>query len=339
MSDFDKYQRTAEDIKERVLDENRKLARKLAEKEQSFELVKFVHFDKSIDLDTLNDIIIGCTGCLHSMMFYKQRVITNMSTENPLYTAVLEKKDQIIQDSDLFVSNTVIPGYTTVMYPVSSSQMLSDSKAFVRNIVLLYPEKFMNSEVLDFVKSFMIVNEVLINIVLTREKMVELIETDPLTKALNRSSWNSTLRQIVQEESPFFILFIDIDKFKDLNDSLGHLKGDDVLKFTGAWLRNNFRGDDRVFRLGGDEFAVTGKVNLGSQDGLITKFNTLNSGFKTMIRQFLGIEATISIGALIVDSPTNETDVYARVDSLLYASKEKGRDTISIVSNPINETP
>lgn len=333
MSDYDKYQRTAEDIKERVLEENRQLARKLAEKDQSFELVKFVHFDKSIDLETLNDIIIGCTGCLHSMMFYKQRVITNMSTDNPIYNAVLKNKDQIIQGAELLVSETIIPDFTLVMYPVSSSQMLSDSRSFVRNIVLLYPTKFVNQEVLDFVKSFMIVNEVLINIVLTREKMVELIETDPLTKALNRSSWKSTLKQIVQDEFPFFILFIDIDNFKNLNDTLGHQRGDEVLKFTGAWLKNTFRGEDKVFRLGGDEFAVTGRVNMDSTDGLVAKFNTLNADFVTTIKKFLRIDTSVSIGALIVENPLNENDVYTRVDSLLYLSKEKGRNTISIVSD------
>lgn len=332
MSDFDKYQRTAEGVKERISEENRSLARRLAEKEQSFELVKMVHFDKSIDLVTLNDIIIGCTGCLHSVMFYQQRVITNMNADDTLYEAVLKNKALLTEGSELYVSDSLIPGFTTVMYPVSSSQMLSASKAFVKNIVLLYPTRFVNQEVLDFVKSFMIVNEVLINIVLTREKMVELIETDPLTKALNRSSWKSTLKQIVQEKIPFFILFIDIDNFKNLNDTLGHQRGDDVLKFTGTWAKNTFRGDDRVFRLGGDEFAVTGRVNLDSKEGLINKFNTLNHSFKTMIKNFLDIDTSISIGALIMDNPFDENEVYTRVDSLLYLSKKKGRDTISIVS-------
>ncbi len=333
MSDFDKYQRTAEGVKERISEENRKLARKLAEKEQSFELVKLVHFDKSIDLETLNDIIIGCTGCMHSMMFYKQRVITNMSPDNPLYDEVIKNKALITQGTELFVSDTIIPGFTTVMYPVSSSQMLADNRAFVKNIVLLYPTKFVNSEVLDFVKSFMIVNEVLINIVLTREKMVELIETDPLTKTLNRSSWNNNLKQIVLDGIPFFIIFMDIDNFKNLNDRMGHQKGDEVLKFTGAWLKNTFRGEDKVFRFGGDEFAVTGRVNTDSQDGLLTKFNSLNAGFKSTITQFLGIDTSISIGALIADRPMNEQEIYSQVDSLLYLSKKKGRDTISIVSD------
>ncbi len=333
MSDYEKYQRTAEGLKDNIMEENRKLSRRLAEKDQSFELVKFVHFDKSIDLETLNDIIIGCTGCLHSVMFYKNRVITNINSASPLYEMVIQHKDRITQSNELFVSESIIPGFTVVMYPVSSSQMLSDSKHFVKNIVLLYPSKFINSEVLEFVKSFMIVNEVLINIVLTREKMLELIETDPLTKVYNRSSWNDTLKAMAQDKEPIFIVSLDIDNFKDLNDTLGHLRGDDILKFTGTWLKSSFRREDKVFRLGGDEFAVTGKVNAETKAGLISKFESLNTGFKTTLRQLLGIGATVSIGAIIADNPSDEDDLYTRVDSLLYLSKDKGRDTISIITD------
>lgn len=330
MNDFDKYQRTTEAVKDEILEENRKLARKLAEKDQSFELVKFVHFDKSIDLETLNDIIIGCTGCLHAFMFMNQRVITNMNAEDPLYRQVLQNRDKLLESKDLLVSDDVIPDYTVVMYPVSSSQMLSDSRSFVRNILLLYPTKFINPEVLDFVRSFMIVNEVLINIVMTREKMVELIETDPLTKVLNRSSWNSTLRQLAADAAPSFVLIMDIDHFKTINDTLGHLRGDDILRMTGTWLRSVFRGDDRVFRLGGDEFAVTGRVNTESKEGLIAKFNALNNGFHDMIRQLLGVETTISIGALIIEQPLSEEDIYTAADNLLYLSKERGRNRITV---------
>lgn len=333
MTDFDKYQRTTEAVKDEILDENRRLARKLAEKDQSFELVKFVHFDKSIDLETLNDIIIGCTGCLHAFMFMNQRVITNMSTDDPLYRLVLMNRDKLLNNPELMVSSTIIPDYTVVMYPVSSSQMLSDSRSFVKNIILLYPTKFINQEVLDFVKSFMIVNEVLINIVLTRDKMVELIETDPLTRVLNRSSWNSTLRQIVSDPDPHFILFMDVDHFKIVNDTLGHLRGDDILRFTGTWLRSIFRGEDRIFRLGGDEFAVTGRVNSDSKAGLIAKLRSLNTAFSDMVHQLLGVHATISIGTLIVEHPMTAEEIYTHADNLLYQAKEEGRNRIVIVSD------
>lgn len=335
MTTFDNYQRTTEYVKDHILEENRFLTRRLAESQQSFELLKFVHFDKSINLDTLNDIIVGCTGCLYSMMFYQDRVITNLTEDDMIYRIILRHRKELMSYSELLVSDKILPEYTIVQYPVSPSQMISEQHA-IKNIILIYPTKFVTSEVLDFVKSFMIVNDVLINIVLMREKMYELIETDPLTKLLNRSTWNTNLEEIIRESKPFFILFIDIDNFKNLNDSYGHLKGDEVLKITGAWLKNIFRGDDQVYRLGGDEFAVIGKINKESIKGLYHKFEKLNNGYKTAISTFLGIDSTISIGALITEAHKDIETIYSEVDKLLYESKSSGRNKLQILSE-LNE--
>lgn len=334
MSTFDKYQRTAEGIKDSVLEENRLLSRQLAESQQSFELLKFVHFDKSIDLDKLTDIIVGCTGCLYSMMFHNERIITNLSESNPIYYDVLEFKTLLLNKEQLFVSDKLLPTYTVVVYPISMSQIISDSH-FVNNIILIYPTKFVTDEVLGFVKNFMIVNDVLINIVLMREKMIALIETDPLTGLLNRSSWNDNLEKLSNSESSFAVIFIDIDNFKNINDTYGHQKGDEVLKLTSKWLKNSFRDEDMIFRLGGDEFAITGNVNSMYIDGLISKLKSLNSSYSLVIKSFLRIDATISIGTLITNniSSTDKEKIYSRVDSLLYKSKQSGRNTITITSD------
>lgn len=335
MNEFEKYQRTSELLKDDILKENRLLKRQLAEKDQSFELVKFVHFDKSIDLDKLNDIIIGCTGCLYSMMFYKDRIITNLEEEDSIYKSIISNVDKISAESELLVLDDLITDYTLVIHPVSSSDMLVDSKAFVERIVMIYPNDKMDDYLLGFVKSFMIVNEVLVNIVLTREKMIDLIELDPLTDVLNRASWNTSLKQIIDEKSPFFVLILDVDNFKDINDTHGHSVGDNLLKLTSEWLKCNFRGEDKIFRLGGDEFAVTGRINMEFKDRLIEKFEKLNNEFKAKAKKDLNLYASISIGAYVSTTPISELDVYAETDALLYASKEKGRDSISIAEDTI----
>ncbi len=331
MTTFDKYQRTTEHVKDYILEENRFLTRRLAESQQSFELLKFVHFDKSINLETLNDIIVGCTGCLYSMMFYMDRVITNLGESDLLYRLIVRHKDELMKHEALHVTTSVLPEYTVVVYPVSPSQMLADGNS-IRNIILIYPTKFVTDEVLDFVKSFMIVNDVLINIVLMRERMYELIETDPLTKLLNRSSWNDNLERIVKSSRPFFILFIDVDDFKTINDTYGHQKGDEVLSITGAWLKNAFQDEDKVFRLGGDEFAVMGKLYSDNVRGLNYKLEKLNDDYKMAIKTFLGIESSISIGALLTNSGKEIETVYAKVDALLYESKLKGKDKLQILN-------
>ena len=334
MNNFDKYQRTAEGIKDSVLEENKLLTRQLAEARQSFELLKFVHSDKSINLEKLTDIIVGCTGCLYSMMFYNGEIISNLSKEDSIYDDVLEFKTLLLDKEELFVSDKLLPDYTVVVYPISMSQLISDSH-FVNNIILIYTNKFVTDEVLVFVKSFMIVNDVLINIVLMREKMLSLIETDPLTGLLNRNSWNDNLEKLSVSDNSFSVIFIDIDNFKNINDSYGHQKGDQVLKLTSKWLKNIFRDEDMIFRLGGDEFAITCNVDSIYIDRIVLKLNSLTDEYTLLIRSFLGIDATISIGALITNSKItiDREKIYSRVDSLLYQSKQKGRNTITITSD------
>jgi diguanylate cyclase (GGDEF)-like protein len=253
-----------------------------------------------------------------------------------MYNQILEKKEELTNYDTLFVSDDILTDFTVVVYPVSVSQMISDKQA-IKNIILLYPSRFVTPEVLDFVKSFMLVNDVLINIVISREEMRRLIETDPLTKLLNRSLWNSNLEIMKSECSPFFILFIDVDNFKTINDTHGHQKGDDILKATADWLKKSFRDVDKIFRLGGDEFAATGRINSEYLQGFEQKLNSLNESYTREILLKQGLNATISIGALICEKVQNIESLYSRVDDLLYESKEKGRNTISIISDFEND--
>lgn len=331
MINIDKYQRTTEAVKDSTLEENRRLHRQLAESKQSFELLKMVHFDKNINLEMLNDIIVGCTGCLYAMMLYNQKIITNLKEEHIIYKQLMEQKNQLTGHTDLFVSDDFVDGFTLVVYPAKVSEMIADNIQ-IKNIFLVFPKKFITAEVLEFVKSFMIVNEVLINIVLTREKMIELIEKDPLTGILNRSSWNANLEQLATNENAFFVVFLDIDNFKHINDNYGHQVGDDVLKETSQWLSDAFsQPSDRVYRLGGDEFAVTGGITLESIDKTLELLNNLNIDYTRRISKALGFRATLSIGASFVKNPHDAEMIYSKVDHLLYKSKEEGKDTIHII--------
>ena len=92
-------------------------------------------------------------------------------------------------------------------------------------------------------------------------RMMEKIAlTDELTGLPNRTAWFAELDQTIAHSqrsgSPVVVLFIDLDGFKQINDSLGHATGDEVLRQFGARLRNSCRRSDFVARLGGDEFVV-----------------------------------------------------------------------------------
>ena len=330
--EFEMYQMTAERVKDDALQENRRLLRQLAEKEQSFEIVKQVHFNRNIDLRTLNDIIVGCTGCLHTVMFSNKKILSDLDSKNPIFKELVSHREKFEKSESLELYSDLIEGFTTVVYPVGTSDLVEGHHHKVKCIVMLYPTRLMDQEVLTFLKSFMIVNEVLINIVLTRERMLELIETDPLTKALNRLAWRESIQRYLYEKSPFFVLFLDIDNFKLMNDTYGHLKGDELLIFTAAWLKSQFRADDRVFRLGGDEFAVLGFVDRHDELILEEKLALLNGSYIHEASSRVGVNISSSMGCYITEGNLTELEIYAKVDELLYASKEKGRNAITVYS-------
>lgn len=84
--------------------------------------------------------------------------------------------------------------------------------------------------------------------------------TDPLTEIYNRRSMEETAGRFISHarrlKSPLSLLLIDVDRFKNVNTTFGHLTGDVVLADTAALLKSSVRGSDAVFRYGGDEFVI-----------------------------------------------------------------------------------
>jgi diguanylate cyclase (GGDEF)-like protein len=83
-----------------------------------------------------------------------------------------------------------------------------------------------------------------------------LASVDPLTGVSNRRILDRQLQRRVAEGSPFFLIYLDLNEFKQINDTLGHQAGDDLLKQFSEELRHGLRPTDVVGRTGGDEFAV-----------------------------------------------------------------------------------
>ncbi len=79
---------------------------------------------------------------------------------------------------------------------------------------------------------------------------------DPLTKARNRQSFEDTIYEKLDKQMAFSMIFLDLDKFKSINDTYGHLIGDDVLVDFVSRVKEFLRPDDYIFRYGGDEFCI-----------------------------------------------------------------------------------
>lgn len=137
---------------------------------------------------------------------------------------------------------------------------------------------------------------------------------DTLTGLLNRSSVLEHIQRNISQHIPFSILFIDLDKFKPVNDLHGHKAGDQVLRFTAKRLRRVIREQDELARLGGDEFLILLDTSAGN-DFII---RIAEDVIQQLTRPFVLGAVQVEIGASIGIAHYPEHGITA--DSLIHAA-------------------
>ncbi|AZV58861.1 GGDEF domain-containing protein [Clostridium sp. AWRP] len=151
--------------------------------------------------------------------------------------------------------------------------------------------------------------------------------TDDLTKLYNRRQFNNYMREWVQNgksSSVLGIIMIDLDSFKKINDSWGHLSGDTALVETGKILKSNFRNEDLICRYGGDEFIIVLKVE--KMNDLIDAVKRLKESVeKFNKRKKFPYSINFSIGFDIFDRKSGMTvqQFMRHVDHLMYVDKKQ----------------
>jgi len=140
---------------------------------------------------------------------------------------------------------------------------------------------------------------------------------------------NTLMGAVAERDTTLGILFIDVDHFKEVNDTSGHKVGDQVLRMVAQSLANGLRGGDIPVRWGGDEFlALLPGID---QAGLLAaaervRMLTENSWIQ---RGDVQVRVTVSVGATIAAPTENATDLADRADGLMYASKQGGRNRVT----------
>jgi len=157
-----------------------------------------------------------------------------------------------------------------------------------------------------------------------------LANTDPLTGALNRRSFNriAEKKMIIAEvnRNPYTMVYIDLDNFKTVNDTLGHAIGDQVLKSVVNTLVSQIRASDYLARLGGDEFAIL--LTDIDQEPARAIVERLQSSLIDQM-QIENWNITFSIGVLTVLSMPQSVDkLVSLTDALMYEVKSKGKNAI-----------
>lgn len=156
---------------------------------------------------------------------------------------------------------------------------------------------------------------------------------DPLTKVYNRSAGTQYIVKALAEMNPgetSAFMLLDLDHFKRLNDTLGHMRGDDALKNVAEILMNHFRKYDIVCRLGGDEFVVfIQRIPIEVLDRVLTSL--LKKMELDYERGDVKVSITISAGVALVPEHGNTfEELYEKADQALYQVKNTTRNAYKI---------
>ena len=165
----------------------------------------------------------------------------------------------------------------------------------------------------------------------------ETARTDPLTGAGNRIRLGEDLRaaraRMNRLGHTHGLIAVDLDRFKLVNDRLGHLAGDDVLRETVAAIKRTIRADDFVYRFGGEEFLII--VRVPDQESLAAAGERIRAAVERAALPHpenppSGV-VTVSLGGVLVrpaDLAQSDDEWFARADAALYEAKETGRNRV-----------
>lgn len=167
-------------------------------------------------------------------------------------------------------------------------------------------------------------------------RLEQLAQTDPLTQLLNRRALSeritAEMERALRYDSTLALLMIDLDHFKWVNDTYGHLVGDDVLRDVGQLLLATIRGSDIVARYGGEEFLVL--LPETEEVGAVSFAERIRAAIDeyAFVRgsELPPLKLTASIGVAVFPAARieNVEDLFSRADGALYRAKADGRNRV-----------
>ena len=160
-------------------------------------------------------------------------------------------------------------------------------------------------------------------------QMARLAQRDPLTGLLNRLPLENRMTEAIalaeRHARPLAVLFADVDGFKNLNDSLGHAAGDQVLREIGTRLQHALRRSDTVCRYGGDEFVLVLAELEREEDAALVARKLLRAIAEPYRVGLVDVSLTVSIGISLYPQHGGDAGaLIARADAAMYRAKRAG---------------
>lgn len=167
------------------------------------------------------------------------------------------------------------------------------------------------------------------------EQLAKLSMTDRLTGLKNRGTWENLVDAEYERYRRYghttSLVMFDIDRFKKVNDTYGHLAGDEVIKHTAGMTLNNLRQSDSAGRYGGEEFGII--LPETDAEGAKIICERIREGIEQSVVDTTAgpIQYTISMGiAQLTDVPENHMQWMQQADEALYAAKKSGRNRVMV---------
>ncbi|MEF2071458.1 putative bifunctional diguanylate cyclase/phosphodiesterase [Consotaella aegiceratis] len=178
-------------------------------------------------------------------------------------------------------------------------------------------------------------------LMMSQEHVHHLAFHDPLTGLANRTNFAEQLDLHLdnarRSKNSFAVLFMDLDRFKHVNDTFGHQAGDELIRQVADRLRTICRPSDTVARLGGDEFAIVTETHEAADLEVLSRriVERISAPFDLGgVQAFVGV----SVGAVIaVPTTEGQEELIRRADLALYQSKNRGRSDFTIFSDTMVE--
>ena len=170
--------------------------------------------------------------------------------------------------------------------------------------------------------------------------MRRMVHVDPLTGAGNRRAQNLKVDAVSaifrRNSSPVSLLILDIDHFKQINDTYGHIVGDQILVDLSALLRGKTRATESVYRYGGEEFVVVAEHT--ALDAAANLAENLRRRIERA-RFTAGISLTVSIGVAQLQGREDREAWLGRADKALYRAKKGGRNQVIAAREMVPAAP
>ena len=212
-----------------------------------------------------------------------------------------------------------------ISHPLEIFQQLIDNQTTSRDNPTLAAELPIgqrNNELSSVIRAY---DELMETVTRQRAKLEQQARIDPLTGLGNRlklaECLNAALARARRYGGQGYVVLIDLDEFKPINDTLGHAAGDFVLQATAKRLLRSVRADDTVIRLGGDEFVLLIEAHTPPIDVDKTIERVLTLLAEPLIYEKNSVTVKASIGVSVFSGHEKGDDLLTQADQLMYANK------------------